>query len=112
MSRKKTKKKVGKGNGDFSRGYSWNTQKKLSKTKLHESGIKISLDKMQKGMVTTKKSFSVLKDQTDITSTNIRDVKDRTRRQDMQKTDSPGEETLMNGEEIIRRERGDKRKPP
>lgn len=35
-----------------------------------------------------------------------------TRRQNMQKTGFPGGDTVMNKEEIIRREGEDKRKPP
>lgn len=54
------------------------------------SKIKISLDKMEKGMFNTKSPFSVLKDQTDTISKNIRDMEDITRRQNMQKTGFPG----------------------
>lgn len=74
------------------------------------SEIKMSIDKVGKGIVTTENPFYVLKDQRNITSTNIRDMEDRMKRQDMQKTGFPERETLMNGEKIIRRERGDKQK--
>lgn len=60
------------------------------------SEIKISIDKVEKGIVTTENY--VLKDQRNITRTNIRDMEDRMRRQDMQKTVFPERETLMNGE--------------
>lgn len=65
---------------------------------------------MQRDTVTTQNPFGVQKDQTDGTSTSIRDVRDGTRRQAMQKTGFPAGEILMNGEEIIRRYRGDKTK--
>lgn len=54
------------------------------------SKIKISIDKMEKGKFNTKSPFSVLKDQTDTISRNIRDMEDITRRQNMQRTGFPG----------------------
>lgn len=45
---------------------------------------------MEKGKFNTKSPFSVLKDQTDTISRNIRDMEDITRRQNMQRTGFPG----------------------
>lgn len=99
----------------LSRRYCQNTRKGSLKPQNMISDIKMSIGKMEKEMVTTKKNtnpFGVLKDQIDIIRKNSRDMEYITRRQNMQKTGFPGGDTVMNKEEIIRREGEDKRKPP
>lgn len=96
MSKKKTKENKGRKATGTLKEILLEHKKSFPKPNGMISEIKISIDKVEKGIVTTENY--VLKDQRNITRTNIRDMEDRMRRQDMQKTVFPERDTLMNGE--------------